>query len=180
MVGPAGTGVSTLVAHLAEAYARAGAFEVVVVAVRPGDGGELLQGRLAPLGVRVEVVEDGRQAQRVAAGSPGALVLVDLPALGLSQAAELHALRADLAELAAGELHLALPATTSSAAADEAATALDASGLTHIALTRMDDTQRAGGGLGYCLSSGRALSYLSARAGAAPASAAAAAQLLIP
>lgn len=180
VVGPVGAGTTTVVGHLAAAYARSGAVPVVVIALRSPDGGAALRGRMAELGVAVETAIDGAHAKEIAARTAGAMVLVDLPAVTLSAGTDTADLKRDLEALGADELHLALPATTSSASADELAVLLDPLGLTHVALTRMDDTRRPGAGLGFCISSGRPLSYLSVRGGIAPANATAVAQLLLP
>jgi hypothetical protein len=180
VAGPAGAGTTTVVAHLATAYARAAVLPVVVIALRCEDHGEELRSRLAGLDVDVQAAADGAQARRIAARSAGAMVLVDLPPVAVGAPSALAELAADVGALAPDELHLAMPATQSAAAADELAGHLDPLGLTHIALTRMDETQRPGAGLGFCLASGRPLSYLGARDGITPASAAAVAQLLLP
>lgn len=179
VTGPQGASGTTLVGQVAAAYAGVGAAPVVV-AVRPQDGGAALRALLEGLDARVEVVADGAAAARIAGEAGDHMVLVDLPPLALGGTAEAAALAEDLAALGADELHLALPATTSAASADELAELLEPLGLTHVALTQMDDTRRPGGGLGYCLRSGRGLSYVSGRGGVTPASATAIAQLLLP
>ncbi len=180
VASPVDAAGTTLVGQVAAAYARAGA-SPVVVAVRPDDGGAALRAHLKGLDARVEVVADGAAAALAARAAGDTMVLVDLPELTFATETEAsRALHADLAALGADELHLALPATTSAASADELAEMLEPLGLTHVALTQMDDTRRPGGGLGYCLRSGRGLSYVSGRDGVAPAGATAIAQLLLP
>lgn len=180
VTGPAGAGTSTAVGHLAVAYAGAYALPVVVIALRSADAGEALRGRLAEFDVHVEAASDGMRARRIAAANPGAMVFVDAPSVTVSDSVGCARLARDLTALAPDELHLALPATLSTAAADELAELLDPVGLTHVALTRMDETRRPGAGLGFCLATGRSLSYLSTRDTIAPADAATVAQLLLP
>ena len=78
-VGGGGAGKSSAVAHLAAAYAAAGA-DVAVVALR-GDGA--LADRLQPLGVGVIAADDAAQAERAPrrARTP-LLTLIDTPAAG--------------------------------------------------------------------------------------------------
>ena len=109
------------------------------------------------------------------------MTLIDTPATGPSHGApHVKALAADLKALGATEVHLALPATLSSAAAGEVAAALAALAPTHIALTHADETARPGAPLELALAAGRPLSYVCAREGASPADPAALAQQLLP
>ncbi len=91
----------------------------------------------------------------------------------------MKALAADLKALGA-EVHLALPATLSSAAAGELAAALAPLAPTHVALTHADETARPGAPLELALAAGRPLSYVCARDGATPADPAALASQLLP
>ena len=72
------------------------------------------------------------------AGREAALTLVDTPAAGPADAPRSPQLAADLRALGVDEVHLALPATISAAAADELASALAPLGITHVALTHAD------------------------------------------
>jgi flagellar biosynthesis GTPase FlhF len=176
-VGAGGAGKSSAVLHLALAYADAGA-DVAVVALR-GDGS--LARRLEPMGVNVIQADDAAQARtRLGLRTP-LVTLVDTPAAGPSHAvAHLKALAADLKALGATEVHLALPATLSAAAAGEVAAALAPLGPTHVALTHTDETARPGAPLELALAAGRPLSYVCAREGAEPADPATLAQQLLP
>jgi flagellar biosynthesis GTPase FlhF len=177
VIGAGGAGKSSAVAHLAAAYASAGA-DVAVVSLR-GDG--TLASRLLPLGIVVIAADDAAQAaQRLGARSP-LITLIDTPATGPSHSAQhIKALAADLKALAPGEVHLALPATLSSAAAGEVAAALATLGPTHVALTHADETARPGAPLELALAAGRPLSYVCTREGATPADPAALALQLLP
>ena len=109
------------------------------------------------------------------------MTLIDTPATGPSHGApHVKALAADLKALGATEVHLALPATLSSAAAGEVAAALAPLGPTHVALTHSDETARPGAPLELALHAGRPLSYVCSRDGATPADPAALAQQLLP
>ena len=176
-IGSGGAGKSSAVGHLAAAYVQAGA-DVAVISLR-GDG--TLANRLHPLGIGVISADDATQAkQRLGARKP-LVVLVDTPAAGAStSAADVKKLAADLKALKPSEVHLALPATLSSAAAAEVAAALASLGPTHIALTHTDETARPGAPLELALNAGRPVSYVCSRDGAAPADPGALAQQLLP
>jgi flagellar biosynthesis protein FlhF len=176
-VGGGGAGKSSAVAHLALAYAQAGA-DVAVISLR-GDGA--LAARLEPRGVAVIPADTAEQAE-IRLGQRAPLVtLIDTPATGPSHpAAQVKALAADLKALGAAEIHLALPATLSAAAAGEVAAALAPLGPTHVALTHTDETARPGAPLELALAAGRPLSYVCAREGAEPADPATLAQQLLP
>lgn len=179
-VGAAGAGKTTAVGHLAAAYAQAGALPVLVIALRAEDGGAALRARLEPADVAVHAAADGAEARRIAELARGAMVVVDTAPVSVRSAAAVDTLAADLHELVLDEVHLALPATLSAAAASELALALDPVGLTHVALTRMEDTEHPGAPIGFCVSSGGPLSYLCERDGIEPADPAALAQRLLP
>jgi flagellar biosynthesis GTPase FlhF len=176
LVGGGGSGKTSAIAHLAASYAAAGS-EVAVIDLR-GDHG--LAGRLQPLGIGVITAGDATQAtERLAARNP-VLTLIDTPNAGPSSpAAHIKALAADLKTLGA-EVHLALPATLSAAAAGELAAALAPLGLTHVALTHADETARPGAPIELALSAGRPLSYVCSSDGATPADAGALAAQLLP
>ncbi len=177
VIGAGGAGKTTTIAHLAASYTAAGA-DVAVVSLR-GDG--VLASRLQPLGVGVLSADDAAQAkQRLGARQP-LVTLIDTPAAGPSHsAAHIKALAADLRALAPSEIHLALPATLSSAAAAEVAIALASIAPTHVVLTHADETARPGAPLELALSANRPLSYVCSREGATPADPAALAQQLLP
>jgi flagellar biosynthesis GTPase FlhF len=176
VVGGGGAGKSSTVAHLAAAYHGAGA-DVVVIALS-GDGS--LAARLQPLGISVIAAEDAAQATERLGARNALLTLIDTPALGPSHGpAAVKALAGELKALGA-EVHLALPATLSSAAAAEVAAALAPLAVTHVALTHSDETQRPGAPLELALAAQRPLSYVCSREQALPADPAALAQQLLP
>lgn len=179
-VGTGGAGKTTAVGHLAAAYAAAGSLPVLAVALRTADGGAALRSRLAPAGVAVHAAEDGAEARRILDVARGAMVIVDTAPVSLRDRERIAALAADLAALDLHEVHLALPATLSAAASAELARALGDVGLTHVALTKADETEHPGAPVGFCITSGGPLSYVCERDGIAPADAAALALRLIP
>ena len=95
------------------------------------------------------------------------ITLIDTPAAGPSTtAAEIKALAADLKALGA-EVHLALPATLSAAAADEVAAALAPLGADATSRSRTRTRpSRPGAPLELALAAGRPLSYVCSRDGA--------------
>ena len=151
IVGGGGAGKSSAIAHLAATYAAAGA-EVAVIELR-GNGS--LAHRLQPLGVGVISASGAEQAiERLGAREP-LITLIDTPATGPSaKAADVKALAADLKALGA-EVHMALPATISAAAAGEVAAALAPLNPSHVALTHTDETSRPGAPLELALAAGR-------------------------
>jgi flagellar biosynthesis protein FlhF len=177
LIGGGGAGKTSAIAHLAAAYAGAGT-DVAVIALR-GDGD--LAHRLQPLGVGVIAAEDAAQAkERLGARKP-LITLIDTPATGPSHGApHVKALAADLKALGATEVHLALPATLSAAAAGEVAAAVAPLAPTHVALTHSDETARPGAPIELALHAARPLSYVCSREGATPADPSALAQQLLP
>ena len=167
-VGGGGAGKTSAAEHLAAAYARVDA-EVVVVALRSNDGGTGLASRLEPLGVSVIAADDAQQARRRLARRQASLTIVDAPAAGPADRAAVARIAEDLRTLGVTEVHLALPATLSAAAAEELAAALAPLGVTHIALTHADQTARPGAPVELAVAGRRALSYLCTRAEIAPA-----------
>jgi flagellar biosynthesis GTPase FlhF len=161
-VGAGGSGKSSATERLAAAYAKADA-DVVVVALRAGDGGVGLASRLEPLGVSVIAAADAEQASRRLTRREAALTIVDAPSAGPADRAAVAQLAGDLRTLGVNEVHLTLPATLSAAAADELASALAPLGVTHIALTHADQTTRPGAPVELAVSGRRLLSYVCSR-----------------
>jgi flagellar biosynthesis GTPase FlhF len=178
-VGAGGAGKSAAIAQLAPAYAQADA-EVVVVALRSPGGGCDLAAELEPHGVSVVAAADAEQAQRRLARREPVITLVDTPPAGPGDRAGVAALAADLQALGVQEVHLALPATLSAAAADELAGALGPLGITHVALTHADQTARPGAPLELAMTARKPVSYVCGREAVEPAEAAALALRLLP
>jgi flagellar biosynthesis GTPase FlhF len=178
-VGAGGAGKTSASERLATAYAKADA-DVVVVALRAGDGGVGLASRLEPLGVSVIAADNAEQAARRIARREAALTIVDAPAAGPADRAAVNRIADDLRTLGVNEVHLTLPATLSAAAADELASALAPLGITHIALTHADQTTRPGAPVELAVSGRRALSYVCSRDAIAPVDPDALAKQLLP
>jgi flagellar biosynthesis protein FlhF len=158
-VGAPGAGKSTVVAHLAAAYAAADA-EVVVIALRSPDGGCDLAARLEPLGVSVIAAQDAEQAMRRIGRRNPLLTLIEAPAVKVGDRAGVAALAAELRELGAGEIHLTLPATLSAASGEELADAVRPLGARHIALAHTEQTARPGAAVELAVGRRFSLSYL--------------------
>jgi flagellar biosynthesis protein FlhF len=166
-VGAGGAGKTSAAERLAAAYARADA-DVVVVALRSMDGGSGLASRLEPLGVSVIAADSAEQVSRRLAGREVGLTIVDTPAAGPADRAAVTRIAEDLRTLGIDEVHLALPATLSAAAADELASALAPLGITHVALTHADQTTRPGAPVELAVNARHALSYVCTREEIAP------------
>jgi flagellar biosynthesis GTPase FlhF len=179
VAGAGGAGKSALIGKLAAAYAAAD-HEVVVVALQSRDGGVALAAELEPLGVSVIAASDAAQASRRLRRREALVTLIDTPALGSGDARAAAALATELRALGATEVHLALPATVSAAAADEVAAALAPLGLTHLALTHADQTARPGAPVELAVRTRRPLSYVATRDGVEPADPATLAAQLVP
>ena len=176
-IGAGGSGKTSAIAHLAAAYHAAGA-QVAVISLR-GDG--TLSSRLEPLGIGVIAADDALQVGKRLGRQKPLVTLIDTPAAGPSySAAHLKALAADLKSLGPTEVHLALPATLSSAAAAEVAAVLATLGPTHIALTHADETARPGAPLELAISARKPVSYVCAREDLEPADPVSLAQQLLP
>ena len=179
VAGAGGSGKTALIARLAAAYAAAD-HEVVVVALDSRDGGCAAAAELEPLGVSVIAATDAAQATRRLRHREPLVTLVDTPALGAGAARDAAKLAPALRALGCTEVHLALPATISAAAADELAAALAPLGLTHLALTHADETARPGAPVELAIRTRRPLSYVAARDEVVPADPAALAAQLLP
>lgn len=166
IVGTGGAGKTQLCARLAAAYSQGSDLPVVVLALRPADGGAGLSRLLEPVGVTVHLVENHQEARaRIAGTAEVALCLLDTPGVSPRKADEVRALGAELERIRPGEVHLALPATTSAPAARELLTALGPLGASHIALTYADVTEHAGAVVDVAVAMGTALSYVSSGTG---------------
>jgi flagellar biosynthesis GTPase FlhF len=179
IAGPGGAGKTSLICRLAAAYAQAD-HEVVVVALKSADGGCGAAATLEPLGVSVIAATDAAQAARRLRHREPLVTLVDTPALGASSGREAAALATELRAMGTTEVHLALPATISAAAADELSDALGTLGLTHVALTHTDETARPGAPVELAIRTKRPLSYVSTQEEVLPADPAALAAQLLP
>jgi flagellar biosynthesis GTPase FlhF len=177
VVGGGGAGKTSTVAYIAASYVAVGA-DVAVVSLR---GDTTLAARLQPLGVAVIQAKDGEQAKKRLGAARPLLTLIDTPAVGLSSTpGEIKGLAAELRLLEVTEVHLALPATLSAAAADELSEALAPLGATHVVLSHADETKRPGAPIELALKAGHPLSYICTRAGVSPADPAELAAQLLP
>ena len=174
IVGPAGSGKTTLVARLAGAYATAGRLPVAVIALRPKDGGAELARLLAPAGVPLCVTDDaGVAAARIANLRHGALVLVDTPALPAAAADPFQrdALGAELRGLGLDGTHLTLPAVLAGEVARDLVDAARDLGADRLAVTHADGTARVGMAIEVAIEARLPISYLADSAALRPAAA---------
>jgi flagellar biosynthesis GTPase FlhF len=151
VVGGSGSGKTTAAQRLAAAYRRAGA-----VAVR-------------------ELVPDDPELREPFDG----LTVVDAPATGVRDTEGVRALAGRLEGLGA-EVHLAVPATMSAAAARDLAGALAPLGPTHVLLTHADETDHPGAVVAHAIDTGRPLSYVAGAQDLRPADGADLAKRLCP
>jgi flagellar biosynthesis GTPase FlhF len=160
LAGAGGSGKTLTTARLAAAYAAGSDLDVVVLALRPRDGGAELAGLLHPAGVPVEVFESAADAKaRLAEISDRTLVLVDTPAISPGDEEGVKALASDLRRLK-GEVHLCIPATLSAAAAKRLIAAFAALKPAGIALTHVDETPQVGAVVELAIASGPALTFV--------------------
>jgi flagellar biosynthesis protein FlhF len=161
LAGAGGSGKTLTVARLAAAYAQRSDLDVVVLALRPRDGGAELQSLLAPFGVAVEVFESSADAKaRLAGVADNTLVLVDTPAVSPSDEEGVKALATDLRRIKGAEVHLCLPATLSAAAAKRLLAAFEALKPGGIALTHVDETPQVGAVVELAVTGGPALTFV--------------------
>ena len=161
LAGAGGTGKTLTVARLAAAYAAGSDLDVVVIALRPRDGGAELAGLLAPAGIAVEVAESAAEAKaRIAEMAGRALVLVDTPAVSPGDEEGVKAFAADLRRLKGAEVHLCIPATLSAAAAKRVVAAFAPLKPAGIALTHVDETPQVGAVVELAINGGPALTFI--------------------
>ena len=161
LAGAGGTGKTLTVARLAAAYAAGSDLDVVVIALRPRDGGAELAGLLAPAGIAVEVAESATEAKaRIAEMAGRALVLVDTPAVSPGDEEGVKAFAAELRRLKGAEVHLCIPATLSAAAARRVVAAFAPLKAAGIALTHVDETPQVGAVVELAINGGPALTFI--------------------
>ena len=161
IAGAGGAGKTLTVARLAAAYAAGSDLDVVVIALRPRDGGAELSGLLHPVGVPVEVAETAAEAKaRIAEMAERALVLVDTPAVSPGNEEAVKALATELRRLKGAEVHLCLPATLSAAAAQRVVGAFEPLKPAGIVLTHVDETPQVGAVVELAIAGGPALTFV--------------------
>jgi len=160
-VGAGGAGKTLTTARLAAAYAAGSDLDVVVLALRPRDGGAELRGLLAPAGADIEVIETAADAKsRIAEAGDRALVLIDTPAISPGDEDGIGALAAELRRIKGAEVQLCLPATLSGAAAARVLAALHALRPAGITLTHVDETPTVGAVVELAIAGGPPLHFV--------------------
>jgi flagellar biosynthesis GTPase FlhF len=161
-VGPGGSGKTLCTARLAATYAVGSDLPVIVLTLRPRDGGAELSSLLEPYAVRVHPVNTPDEARAIIAGArEHALIVIDTPTVSPSAPAEMDRLAADLERIGVYEVHLTLPATVGAHAADDVLTGFAQLGVSRIVLTHADETGHVGPAVGLAIRSGRPFSYIS-------------------
>ena len=161
-VGPGGSGKTLCTARLAATYAQGSDLPVIVMTLRPRDGGAELAGLLQPYGVQVLPVDDPAEARaRIAGSRDHALIVIDTPTVSPAAPGEMDQLAADLERIGVYEVHLTLPATVGEHAAADVLRGFSPTGVSRIALTHADETGHIGPAVGLVIQSGRPFSYIS-------------------
>jgi len=176
-VGAGGSGKTSTAANLAVAYASAGS-RVLCIALGDETDGRGLARRLKPLGIPVRVVGTGEAAGELIARERPDLTVIDV--CDSADPAGLEALQSDLRAIDPDEVHLAVPATLSAAAAREEHSRQRILGVSHLCLTHADSTAHPGAPLALALDRDLPVSFLCTRASIAPADAEALADRLLP
>jgi len=160
-VGPGGAGKTRCVARLAAAYGTRSGLPVAAVALRAEDRGGQLAALLGPAAIQVRAADEvDVVVERIAPVRDRALVLVDTPGVSPRDDAGCARLGDELARLGADEVHLCVPATIAPEAAAELVDGLRPVGVTHLALTHADETDRLGTVVQLAIASGVPLSYV--------------------
>jgi len=161
-VGPGGSGKTLCTARLAATYAVGSDLPVIVLTLRPRDGGAELSSLLEPYAIRVHAVNAPDEARAIIAGArEHALIVIDTPTVSPSAPAEMERLAADLERIGVYEVHLTLPATVGARAADDVLSGFAQLGVSRIVLTHADETGHVGPAVGLAIRSGRPFSYIS-------------------
>jgi flagellar biosynthesis GTPase FlhF len=161
-VGPGGAGKTLCTARLAATYATDSDLPVICLTLRPRDGGAELKSLLHPYGVPVYAIDDPAEGRaRIAGARDHALIVIDTPTVSPAAPHEMERLSADLERIGVYEVHLTLPATVGSHAADDVMRGFADLGVSRIVLTHADETGHVGPAVGLAIRSGRPFSYIS-------------------
>jgi flagellar biosynthesis GTPase FlhF len=183
-VGTGGSGKTLCTARLATTYADAGDRPVLCLSYRPKDGGAELTELLRAEDLPVDVVNSAEEARvRIADLGDDAVVVVDTPAVNPTSPESIDALAEELGRFLY-EVHLTLPATTSTPAAQEIVAELGPLGVSRFALTHVDSTSHIGGAVELAIRNSKPFSFTgqgtSMPEGLEPADAHALASLILP
>ncbi|MFL5911084.1 MAG: hypothetical protein ACJ768_11000 [Gaiellaceae bacterium] len=160
-VGTGGSGKTLCTARLATTYADAGDRPVACLSLRPPDGGAELTQLLSAEDVPVEVVQSADEARdRIDGLGDDAVVVVDTPAVNPQRPERIEALAAELGSFLY-EVHLTLPAATSTPAAQELVAELGPLGVSRFVLTHLDATSHIGGAVELAIRNSKPFSFTS-------------------
>jgi flagellar biosynthesis GTPase FlhF len=161
-VGPGGSGKTLCTARLAAAYAVGSDLPVIVLTLRPRDGGAELSSLLEPYAIQVHAVNGPDEARALIAGArEHALIVIDTPTVSPAEPLEMERLAAELERIGVYEVHLTLPATVGEQAADDVLNGFAPLGVSRIVLTHADETGHVGPAVGLAIRSGRPFSFIS-------------------
>jgi len=157
-VGAGGSGKSLSAARLAAAFAAGSDLDVSVLSLSAPDHASALRDMLAPAGVDVL---DGRAMGVHLSAGERVLTVIDTPSVSPSSSADVRKLAAQLKRLGAPEVHVAVPATLSTAAVRALLDGYGALKPAAIVLTHLDEVGHAGPVIDEAIARGIAISYTS-------------------
>ncbi len=172
-VGAGGSGKTLCAARLATAYAQHSDLGVTVMSLAPPERAAALRAVLDPAGV---YVLDARSLEVNHVSGERVLTIIDTPPLSPAATDEIKRLAGELRRLGAPAVHLAVPATLSSAAVRTLLDGFAPLAPAAIAITHLDEVGHAGPVIDEAIARGLPISYTSDGSGTdgfAPADAAA-------
>jgi flagellar biosynthesis protein FlhF len=163
LIGPAGSGKTLAAAKLCHAYATASRLEVRTLSLEPSSAAYRLGALTEHLDIGLRIAETPEAVARAATRAwEESLVVVDTPALSLSDTASRQALAALLAEVKPDEVHLVVPAWMDARAAralyDAAA---EVTPVHRILITHLDEAPSPAAAVGLSFAVKKPLSYVS-------------------
>jgi flagellar biosynthesis GTPase FlhF len=158
-VGTGGSGKTLCAARIATTYADAGDRPVACIAFRPADDGAELTQLLRAEDVPVDVVQNAEEARaRIDGLGDDAVVVVDTPAVNPQAPEQIDELAAELGRFLY-EVHLTMPATISTPAAQELVAELGPLGISRFVLTHLDATSHIGGAVELAIRNSKPFSF---------------------
>jgi flagellar biosynthesis GTPase FlhF len=157
-VGAGGSGKTLCAARLATAYAQHSDLGVAVMSLATAEGSGGLRALLEP--AAIDVLDARSMGAQLASGER-VMTVIDTAPVSPAAPAEVKRLAAELKRLGAPEVHVAVPATLSSAAVRALLDGFAALRPTAIVLTHLDEVGHAGPVIDEAISRGIAISYTS-------------------
>lgn len=144
VAGGPGSGRTSAVGALCRAYV-AEHRSVLVVALRPTDGGAALRAAVAGTRAQVFVAQDGDEIARVRDARDADVCLIDTPVVRKGRAKLIATVAADLRAAGADEVHLAVPGTDAAVGVTATVDAFAELGADALLMTHRDLADRPGG-----------------------------------